>query len=72
MRKLMKSFGWAMNGVRTVWREEVNFRIEIVIAILVVVLGIYLNLLVVEWMIVAACIGAVLSAEMLNTAIEEI
>lgn len=68
----MNSFGWAMNGIRTVWREEVNFRIEISIGILVVLFGIYLRLLVLEWMIIAACIGAVLAAEILNTAIEDL
>lgn len=72
MTKLIKSFEWAMNGIRTVWREEVNFRIEIFFGVLAVVLGTYLHILVFEWMIIAVCIGAVLAAEMLNTAIEDL
>lgn len=72
MNKLIRSFGWAMNGLRTVWREEVNFRIEVFFAVTAVVLGIYLNILILEWMIIVACIGAVLAAEMLNTAIEDL
>lgn len=61
-----------MNGIRTVWREEVNFRIEIAVATVIVALGVYLNILILEWMIIAVCIGAVLAAEMMNTAIEDL
>lgn len=72
MNRLSKSFKWAISGLRTVWREEVNFRIEVSIATVVVLFGIYVNFLVLEWMIIIACIGAVLSAEMVNTAIEDL
>jgi len=72
MSKLTKSFRWATNGIRTVWREEVNFRIEFFFGGLAVTLGIYLHVLVLEWMIIVACIGAVLAAEMMNTAIEDL
>ena len=72
MKRLFKSFTWAMNGVRTTWREEVNFRIEIIVAIIVIALAFYLNFSVLELMIVISCIGAVLGAEMLNTAVEDL
>lgn len=72
MTKLIDSFGWAMNGIRTVWREEVNFRIEVAIAIIVIALGFWLNLLILEWIIISACIGTVFASEMLNTAIEDL
>lgn len=72
MNKLVKSFGWAMNGLRVVWREEKNFRIEAGIATTVVIFGVRLNFLLAEWIVVAGCIGAVLSAEMLNTAVEDL
>lgn len=72
MNKLIKSFSWAINGVRTVWREEVNFRIEIIIAIAVVAVGFYLNFTKLEWAFIIISICAVLSAEMVNTAIEDL
>lgn len=72
MNKLIKSFGWAMNGLRTVWREEVNFRIEVGIAAVVIIKAFYLKFSVLEWVIIVGCIGAVLSAEMVNTAIEDL
>ncbi len=61
-----------MHGVRTVWSEEVNFRIELFVGLVVVVLGFYFKLGLIEWVIVVECITAVLSAEMVNTAIEDL
>lgn len=61
-----------MNGLRTVWREEVNFRIESIIAVIVIAKAFYLGFSAPEWIILVGCIGAVLSAEMVNTAIEDL
>lgn len=72
MIKLIKSFGWAMNGFRTAWQEEVNFRIEVAIALLVICAGIYLQFSELEWAFIIMSICAVLSAEMTNTAVEDI
>ena len=72
MIKLINSFGWAMNGLLTVWREEVNFRIETAIAIVVIGGGVYLNFTKLEWAFILVCISAVLSAEILNTAVEDL
>ena len=72
MQKVIKSFGWATNGVRTTWREEVNFRIEILCAFGVIAAGVYLNFSKLEWAFIVACITAVLAAEMVNTAVEDL
>lgn len=72
MKKLIKSFGWAMNGLRTVWREELSFRIELVVGLILVVGAGVLRFSIIEWIILLACIGAVLSAEIINTAIEDL
>lgn len=67
-----ESLGWAMNGLRTVWSEETNFRIQICVSFAVVAGAVYLKFSVPEWIIITGCIGAVFSAEMLNTAIEDL
>lgn len=72
MNKFIQSFNWAMNGIQTVWREEVNFRIELVIGFLVVTGGIYYRFTKLEWAFIVASIAAVLGAEMINTAIEDL
>jgi len=72
MNRTMKSFGWAMSGLRTAWREEINFRIEVVVAFVVVVSGTYLGFGKLDWVIIAGCVTAVLASEMVNTAIEDL
>jgi diacylglycerol kinase (ATP) len=72
MQKLLKSIGWAVNGLYVVWQEERNFRLEILIAILVVCGGLYLGFTKLEWAFVLVCIFAVFCAEIINTAIEDL
>ena len=72
MIKVFKSFGWAMNGLRAAWREEVNFRIEAILALGVTVGGVYLGFSKLEWVIIIECIATVLAAELVNTAIEDL
>lgn len=72
MNKLIKSFDWATNGISTAWCEEANFRIEALAGFGVVMLGIYLGFSQLEWVIIIGCIGFVLSAEMVNTAVEDL
>ncbi len=72
MSKLIQSFRFAISGIRATWRDEVNFRIEIFLATLVVALGIAIGFSPLEWIVVVGCISAVLLAEMVNTAIENL
>ena len=72
MNNLKKSFSWAKNGLKAVWVEERNFRIEIVIGIVTVLFGIIWDLTQTEWMFIFIAIAMVLSAEILNTAVEDI
>ena len=61
-----------MHGFRTVWKEEVNFRIEAIIASVLVVMGVVLSFSLIEWIILLGATGAVLAAEILNTAVEDL
>ncbi|MDD5152441.1 MAG: diacylglycerol kinase family protein [Candidatus Pacebacteria bacterium] len=72
MKRLIKSFLYAINGIYTVWLEEASFRIQVWVTIAVIALGIYLKINFLEWIILINCIVAVLSAEMINTAIEDL
>ena len=72
MNKLVRSIGWAINGIRTVWKEEVNFRIETAIALVVIGGGLYLQFTKLEWAFIIVCISVVLSSEILNTAVEDL
>jgi diacylglycerol kinase len=72
MDKLKRSFRFAKSGLKTVWQEERNFRIETAIGVIVVLFGIIDDLSSIEWMFVFIAIAMVLGAEILNTAVEDI
>lgn len=72
MHKRIKSFGFAINGIKSVIRSEANMKIHIAISIAVVILGILLKISLNEWLVCLLCMAIVFSLEMLNTAIEHI
>lgn len=65
-----KSFSFAKRGLQKVWREEANFRLEFIIAILVIALAIFLKLSLDRLAVIILACGAVLALELFNTMIE--
>jgi len=72
LRKRIKSFAFAWNGIKLVWLQEYNFRIHLFITLAVIVLGFALNILFVEWMMIIFAISIVLICEVINSALERI
>jgi diacylglycerol kinase len=72
MRRLLKSFGYALSGIRFTFKSEQNFKIHIIALIIAIAMGIYLGLSLPEWGLVIFSIGFVLAAELFNTAIERL
>ena len=70
MKKLLKSFKYAIEGVFTGLKEEQNMKIHITIMILVIIFGIMLKISKAEWIICIILFGLVISMELINTAIE--
>lgn len=71
MKKRIQSFVYAGRGIRLVGSEP-NMRIHVIVAILVVIFGFFFDISITEWISCLLCIGLVFSAEMINTAIENI
>lgn len=67
-----KSFVYAWRGLVSVWREEINFRIETLTAVIVLLAVWYFNFSYEEAAIVVLTIIIVLSGEMVNTALEDV
>lgn len=67
-----KSFGFALQGLRYTLATERNIRVMLGGAAFAVVMGLVLQLDLVSWAIVLLCIGCVLAAELMNTAIETV
>ena len=70
MKKLLKSFKYAFDGIYTGIKEEQNMKIHIIIMILVIIFGIMLKINTIEWIICILLFGLVISMELINTAIE--
>ncbi|MCD7971676.1 MAG: diacylglycerol kinase family protein [Candidatus Azobacteroides sp.] len=66
----MNSFRYAFNGLKILLKNEHNARIHLFIGIAIVLLGIFLKVSSIEWMIFVFLIGIVFMAEIFNTIIE--
>jgi diacylglycerol kinase len=72
MKKRIQSFGYASRGIRAVFGTEINMKIHLVVALLVVIFGFVFQISLTEWMLCLLCFGLVVGAEMMNTAIENV
>ena len=66
----MRGFAYAIKGLKTAFSTEVNLKTHLTLAILALFSGWYFEISTIEWTLIILCIGIVLSAELLNTAIE--
>ena len=71
-RKVLRSFRFAGQGIIDLFRYENNAKVHLLLAILVVAAGVYLELSRTEWAIILTQIGLVWAAEAFNTAIEKL
>ena len=67
-----QSMKHAVNGIKTVFQDERNFRFDIVAAIVVVILGFLLKIERLEWYWIVFCIFLMFILEMLNTVVEQL
>lgn len=71
-KKLINSFKYAIEGFVSSFKTERNMKIHILAMVLVVVLGLYFKLNLIEWCFIVTVIALVIGAELFNTAIETI
>lgn len=64
--------GDALRGLRIAWAEESNFRFHTASAVLALAASWLFSITPLQWVAVALAIGAVFTAELLNTALEEL
>lgn len=70
--KVINSLSFAFKGLVTTWREEHNFRIEVVSSLVVIFCLFYFKFSYVESALCVLTIAVVLSAEIINTVIEDL
>ena len=67
LKGVLRSFGYAWEGLAYAWRVQRNFRVEVALGLLALGLGLWLGVDLVPILLVAAL---VLSLELVNTALE--
>lgn len=71
-RTFYKVFKNAFDGIFQTIQTERNFRIQLVIAILVIVASIFFRITTLEWIVLTITIFIVLALELMNTAVEKV
>lgn len=69
---LIKSFGFAFEGIKTEFKKGRNFRIMIFMGFFALVLGVIFRIPSYEWFDLILVIASVLILELINTAVESI
>lgn len=72
IRKMLRSFGYAFEGLLALFRYENNARFHLLGAIGVLLAGIGFDIDSKEWALIALAIGGVWAAEAFNTALEKL
>jgi len=72
LRERIRSFKFAINGIKQLLKKEHNARGHLVFTILVLVASFILQLNQIEIALIIMCIGLVFISELINTAIESI
>lgn len=70
-KSLVKSFGYALEGLLHAIKHNRNLRIDFAVAVIVVLASIFFHITLLEKSILGVMILLVISSEMINTAIEE-
>ena len=70
--RFLKSFSYSIEGLKYAYKYEQSMMIHVMATILVIIANIFFQVTRIEWLITIIAIGMVLSAELINTAIEAV
>ena len=70
MARFIKSVSHAFQGIKDSFDGQSNIKIQVFIAIIVLIAAFQFNISRIEWILLLLTIGAVFTSEMLNSAIE--
>lgn len=72
LHRFINSFGYSIDGLKYAYKYEQSMMIHIIATICVIGANIFFQVTGMEWLITILAIGMVLSAELINTAIEAV
>lgn len=68
--KFINGFFYALKGLGVASKEQLNLKIHLLALVVVIVAGIFFDLVAIEWAVIFLTFGLVIATEMVNTAIE--
>jgi diacylglycerol kinase len=72
MKRFINSVGFALNGIRILLKNERHFKIHFLAFIFVLILGVFLNINRIEWLVLFITSALVMTIEAINTALEKL
>jgi diacylglycerol kinase len=72
LRQRIDSFRFAFKGIYVFFKEETHAKIHLLATCVVIFLGFFFHIATWEWCVCLLCIGAILSAEAFNSALERL
>lgn len=72
MKKIAKSFGYSIEGLRAAWKEERNFRNFVIFHTVLCILGIVFRIDIISLIFLTFVAGFFLIVELLNTSLERL
>lgn len=72
LKKFLKSFTYAINGVKTSVSDQRNLKVQAFIATLTCAAGFYYGVTAIEWCVILLTIALVMGLEMMNSAAESL
>lgn len=70
IKRLIKSFSYALDGLKYAFKYEQNLTVHIIATLLVIIMGFLFKISIYEWVMCAFAIGLVIATELINTSIE--
>ncbi len=70
-KNLFDSFRHAFNGLIFGIKDTRNLKVDILVALIVIIFGFVFKITLIEWTVIILCISMVISLELINSAIEE-
>ncbi|WP_036770254.1 diacylglycerol kinase [Photorhabdus australis] len=72
LSRIIKATRYSVKGIKAAWQNEAAFREEIIVAVLAVIVAFYLDISVIERILLIGSVMLVVIVEILNSAIEAI
>lgn len=69
-KRLINSFKFALDGLVYAFKYEQNILVHFTVMIIVIIMGIFLKISFIEWLICLILFGLVIATELINTSIE--